>query len=579
MINLIKKSGKLLIGKKRKVAVLFFMMVISAVLETLGVTLIVPVVSMIMDPDFTGKNKFIGALYRYLPFRNQKEFAVACVIVLIFIFVFKNLFLICRYQYQFKFVCEERVEMQRKLLSGYLQKPYYYFMNINTAEILRMLGTDVNSIYQILITLLTLCSELIVSGVLVVLVFIISPMITAAVAAVLITSLIVIIKIVRPVLIAAGKNRKKYMTKTNKMLLHIFGGIKEIKITGTEEAFFNRYSKMCSLLALAERKNSFIETLPMMLLEMTGICSGLGVLAVFIYMEIDVKILIPQLAAFALAAVRLMPGMYRIANAVNSITYLEPSLDVVLNLLNENKNDSNNENEGTRTEEADRFKPDAIQKIKLEHVTFRYPKRNDFVFQNANISIPIGKSVGIVGTSGAGKTTIVDVLMGLLPFEKGTVLIDDKEVDFHACLWRKDVGYISQNLFMLDDSIRENIVFGRICHLQEERVWEVLEKAKLADFVRKLPSGLDTVIGEGGVRLSGGQRQRIAVARALFTDPGMIVMDEATSALDNETERAIMESIQELKAKKTLIIIAHRLSTIEQCDVLYRSCAGREADM
>lgn len=571
MINLIKKSGELFRGKKLKVSALFVMMVISAILETLGVTLIVPIVSMVMDSDFYKKNELVGKIYHYLPFQSQKEFAIICVILLILVFIVKNVFLIFRYWYQFKFVCDERVNTQRKLLSGYLQKPYYYFMNVDTAEILRMLGTDVNSIYQILVTVLTLFSELIVSAALVVVVFVLSPMITIAVAVVLVTALAFIIRIVRPSLVAAGKTRKEHMAKTNKMLLHIFGGIKEIKVTGTEKAFFAKYGETCSMLAAAERKNSVIEMLPMMLLEMTGICSGLSVLAFFIYVELDVTVLIPQLAAFALAAVRLLPSMYRIANAVNNITYLEPSLDVVLALLNENRKN----NAVIQSKTAEDFQMEDIQKIQLKHVTFQYPERNDLVFQDAGISIPIGKSVGIVGTSGAGKTTIVDMLMGLLPLEEGTVLVNNQVIDSNECLWRKHVGYISQNLFMLDDTIRENVVFGRECQKEDARVWQVLKQAKISDFVRKLPSGLDTVIGEGGVRLSGGQRQRIAVARALFLDPCIVVMDEATSALDHETERAIMESINELKEKKTLIIIAHRLSTIKQCDILYRVQGGK----
>ena len=214
--------------------------------------------------------------------------------------------------------------------------------------------------------------------------------------------------------------------------------------------------------------------------------------------------------------------------------------------------------------------------IVLKDITYKYPNTDVLIFDHADMTIPVGKSVGIVGTSGAGKTTVVDILLGLLQIETGSILADGVEVRDHYASWLKNIGYIPQTIFMIDSTIRRNVAFG--CpdeDIDDSKVWEALKEAQLDEFVRGLPEGLDTSIGERGIRLSGGQRQRIGIARALFEDPEVLVLDEATSALDNETEAAIMDSINRLHGRKTLIIIAHRLQTIEKCDMVYRVADGK----
>ena len=221
-------------------------------------------------------------------------------------------------------------------------------------------------------------------------------------------------------------------------------------------------------------------------------------------------------------------------------------------------------------------KLEVTREIRLENITYKYPNTNVLIFDHADMNIPIGSSVGIVGTTGAGKSTIVDILLGLLQIEEGSILADGQDVREHYASWLKNVGYIPQTVFMIDDSIRKNVAFGYPEEeIDDEKVWRALEEAQLDTFVRGLPEGLDTSIGERGIRISGGQRQRISIARALFEDPEVLVLDEATSALDNETEAAIMDSINRLHGKKTLIIIAHRLQTIEKCDMVYRVEEGK----
>ena len=286
----------------------------------------------------------------------------------------------------------------------------------------------------------------------------------------------------------------------------------------------------------------------------------------------DVTAMVPQIGAFSVAAMRLLPSANRINNYLTSISYFEPFFMGVSDNLQDEIHDEN----VIYDENAYRVKKDVeklpVEKeIVLDDIVYKYPNSEALIFDHAYMEIPVGTSVGIVGTSGAGKTTIVDIMLGLLQISEGSILADGVEVRDHYESWLKNIGYIPQNIFMVDSTIRKNVAFG--CadeEIDDAKVWEALKKASLDEFVRGLPQGLDTGIGERGIRISGGQRQRIGIARALYEDPEVLVLDEATSALDNDTEAAIMESINSLHGHKTLVIIAHRLQTIEKCDIVYR---------
>ena len=281
--------------------------------------------------------------------------------------------------------------------------------------------------------------------------------------------------------------------------------------------------------------------------------------------------LIPSLSAFAMAAIKLLPNINRIVAATNQISFLEPALDSIIKTLKEFQNES--------VEESVCIKEISVQRdIELHNITFHYPDSNKLILNHANMKIQVGHSVGIIGPSGAGKTTAVDIILGLLKPQEGQILVDGENVLENKEAWLKHVGYIPQTIFMLDATIRENIIFGNDVENDEVRLWNALEDAQLADFVRSLPDGLETAIGERGVRLSGGQRQRIGIARALYRNPDVLIFDEATSALDNDTEEAIMEAINALHGKKTMIIIAHRLSTIRECDSVFQVEDGKIMD-
>ncbi|MDE7327913.1 MAG: ABC transporter ATP-binding protein/permease, partial [Lachnospiraceae bacterium] len=321
-------------------------------------------------------------------------------------------------------------------------------------------------------------------------------------------------------------------------------------------------------------------------IEMSSVVSMLFALLVAVLMGVEVSGLVPTIAAFGMAAMKLMPSANRISTALNQVAYFEPSLDKLLESLELTAKEEGEQcvkkGKESRASRGGKTGANTVsvftleQTVELKKVTYYYPDTPHPVLKDADMRIPIGKSVGIVGASGAGKTTAVDIMLGLLHPQSGEVLVDGVPVGEHYAQWLSHIGYIPQMIFMLDDTIRANVAFGVAPDsVEEAKVWEALKEAQLADFVQGLPKGLDTVVGERGIRLSGGQRQRIGIARALYPNPKILFFDEATSALDTETESAIMESINRLHGRKTLVIIAHRLATIAECDMVYRVGEGK----
>ena len=309
------------------------------------------------------------------------------------------------------------------------------------------------------------------------------------------------------------------------------------------------------------------------MIETVSIAGMMACLIVLLLKGGNIEAELPALGGIVAAAYRLLPSANKINNQLNAISYFKPFLmNVSDNLIEE----IDNKNTDMSFADPDVKKLDIRKGISLRGITYKYPETERYIFKDADMEIPIGSAVGVVGSSGAGKTTIVDILLGLLKVEKGGVYADDVNTEDNYRGWLANVGYIPQMIYMLDGSIRKNVAFGvPDDKIDEARVWAVLEEAHLADYIRTLPDGLDTEIGERGIRISGGQRQRIGIARALYNDPEVLILDEATSALDNDTEAAIMESINALHGKKTLVIIAHRLQTIEKCDMVYRVKDGK----
>ena len=567
-----------------RVIIIGIMMVIGAFLETLGVGLILPLVSAITTPDIIETNKYAKMVCEIFDLHATRTFIIVVIAALIFVYIFKNLYLFFEYYVQYRFICNNRFAVQCKLMNVYLHRPYEYFLNAESGEIVRVVTTDTSSTFLLLSTVLSFFTEAVVSAALIITIIAADPFMAFLLAVVLGGMMLLIGKLIKPVLRRAGLKYQKNAGKMNKWLLQSISGIKEIKVAEKEEYFLDQFSKYGKRAIDSEKKNSVLGTVPRLAIEAFGISAMLAVIAILMWKGREVDTMLPQLSAFAMAAVRLMPSVNRMSASLNSMSYQEPALDKMLEHLSvaqrwESERDGETaiglrENAAACDSNGQKIKLD--QQVELSDITYSYPNTEQAVLEHANMVIPIGKSVGIVGSSGSGKTTAIDILLGLLPPQAGQVLVDGMDIREDYDGWLAHLGYIPQMIFMLDDTIRANVAFGIPAkEVDDAQVWKALEEAQLKEFVQSLPDGLDTTIGERGVRLSGGQRQRIGIARALYTDPELLIFDEATSALDNETEAAIMESINALHGRKTLVIIAHRLTTIEECDIVYRVENGK----
>lgn len=574
MINILKKFSRLLNRRqKRRLGILFLMMLVGACMESIGVSLMLPLMSTIMQPDIVENNPWIASICALLHIKSYRDFIILCIVALILVFVIKNLFLIFQYYAQTRFVYNNRFATQRRLLHIFMRRPYEYFLSVRSGEVIKLIQDDVNLTYAMLTTLLGLATESVVSVVLVITVFVMEPSMMVFIATSLLLTMLVITRSVKPIIRQEGLEAHKHAVLTNKWLLRAIQGIKEIKVTNKGDFFETNYNKSGGRYVQAEKCSSVMRSIPRLLIEMISVCSVLTMIVIMILQGKAIETLIPTLGAFALAAVKLLPSANRIVVALNDIAYKEPALNKLLENLELL--------ECNVPEEGSILKP-SEQKCKVEHqielkgITYSYPNSDKIVLQNADMVIPVGKSVGIMGTSGVGKTTAVDILLGLLQPQKGQVLVDGVDIQKNYAGWLSHIGYIPQMIFLLDDTIRANVAFGiPEEEIDDQKVRRALEEAQLGEFVRDLPQGLNTQIGERGVRLSGGQRQRIGIARALYPDPNVLIFDEATSALDNETEAALMESINSLHGRKTMVIIAHRLQTIQGCDLVYRIEDGK----
>lgn len=576
MIQIVKKFQKILSKQQKiRIVIIGFMMVIGAFLETLGVGLILPLVSAITTPNIIETNKYARLVCEFFDLHTTRTFMVAVIGALIFIYIFKNVYLFFEYYVQYRFICNNRFAVQHRLMEKYLQRPYEYFLNAESGEIVRVITDDTRNTFNLLSTVLSFFTEAVVSVALIITIIITDPFMAFLMAAVLGCTMFLIGHIIKPILKVAGVKYQKNFAKMNKWLLQSISGIKEVKVAEKESYFLTQFSKYGRIAIGSERKNMVLGQVPRLSIEACSISAMLAVIAILMWRGREIDTMLPQLSAFAMATVRLMPSVNRMTASLNQMSYYEPALDKMIEHLSDVERLEREEEQSvavdfsSNAENKERIKLE--QQIELSGIMFTYPNADHPVLENANMLVPIGKSIGIIGSSGAGKTTVVDIMLGLFKPQEGQVLADgvDIQTAYHA--WLSHIGYIPQMIFMLDDTIRGNVAFGIDSKdVDEQAVWKALEEAQLAEFVRSLPEGLDTQIGERGIRLSGGQRQRIGIARALYTDPELLIFDEATSALDNDTESAIMESINALHGKKTMVIIAHRLTTIEGCDMVYR---------
>ncbi len=578
MRKIYKKLMKLLDGRqKRQMVGIVILMLIGGILESLGIAMIAPIMAVVVSPQKVQESRALSFIYDLFHLNSTNQLAAVIMVSLIVVFVVKNIFLYFVNVVQLRFVYTNQFATSRRMMINFMERPYEYYLGADTSVIQRNITSDVNNMYGLILSCLQLISEIIVFICLVGILLSQDPVMTITIASLLVVVLLIIKFKIKPIMVKAGQENQDYYSGLYKWIDESVTGIKEIKIANKENYFINGYADCGAGYVNAVQKYGLYNSTPRLLIETIAIAGMIGYMLVVMGTGKELTDLIESLTVLAAAATRLLPSANRINNYLTSIAYFEPFLmNVTDNLQSEINDSSVNYNEGDYRVKTSVEKLPVTKSIDMVDICYKYPNTDKYILDKASMSIPVGKSVGIVGTSGAGKTTIVDVLLGLLKPESGSILADGVDVSQHYRGWLKNIGYIPQTIFMVDSTIRKNVAFGYADEdIDDNKVWQALKEAALDEFVKSLPEGLDTKIGERGIRLSGGQRQRIGIARALFEDPEVLVLDEATSALDNETEGAIMDSINRLHGRKTLIIIAHRLQTIEKCDMVFANRDGK----
>lgn len=549
---------------KIKFVILLIAAAIGSMLELLGVSLFSPFVEILMNPSTIHTQSYLSLLYDLTGVEDELDFIVMIAVVIILVYVVKNLYLAIEKNAIYKFSFNLQKKISVKLLDAYMKKPYTFHLNKNIAVLQRSLQDDTDQFAKGIIHILELFVEVVICIVLGVYLFIVSKSITVIVVGLLVVCVGIFTIISRKYSKSIGKECQIYKGKIYQWMNQALGGIKEIKILNREEYFIKEYEKCFKEYVWGVRINRLIGGLPKYVVEtvcMAGLL--LAIIVKILYGQKEIMEYIPQLAVMAVAAMKMMPAVGKINEHVSCILYAAPSFELLHNDLQSIEKDILEQKE-------DKVEWEFQEKIRVKNVKYHYPDSDENVINGADFEILKGQAVAFVGASGAGKTTMVDIILGLLQPQYGKIKADELDINKHKMAWQKEIGYIPQVIYLSDDTIRNNIAFGIPAdEIKEEAVIEALRKAQLLEFVENLPEGLDTFVGDRGVRLSGGQRQRIGIARALYHDPEVLVLDEATSALDSETEAAVMQSIEELKGNKTMLIIAHRLSTIENCDVIY----------
>ena len=569
-------AGKLLFildrQQKKYGMLLLICSLIGAAFEVLGVGIIVPLVSAFMNADQLLENQWIKIPAKWLRIKNSNQLVLFITLVVIFVFLIKNIYFVLLSWIRVKYSCKVSRELSSRMIKIYMKRGYEFFLSTNTSDLSRNINGDVSGVNTMLTQILRALIDILTIVLIVVYIMMTDWTMAIAVAVLSLICLLLIYGVFRKKMRKAGEMFSKYSALVNKYLLEALHGIKEILVKNKQEYFVENFDKANIQRQKATIRQTVGAESPAYIIE--GICvSGLlGTICMrLMFGSEDALALVPALASFAVGAFRILPSLGRISSALNTALYYIPSLNRVYDNLNEIiRYDANRivlEKEGTE---------DIIpilkfnKEIKLENIDWKYQNKENEVISGLNLTIKKGQSVALVGASGAGKTTLADIILGLLHPQGGKILVDGRDIADVNGNVSHIMGYVPQSVYLTDDTVRNNVAFGIApMDIDDNRVWKALEEAQLKEFVENLKNGLDTMVGDRGIRFSGGQRQRIAIARALYESPDILVFDEATASLDNETEAAVMESIKKLQGHKTLIIIAHRLSTIKDCEMIY----------
>ena len=579
MLTLIKKISEILPpADKSKLILLFIFMLIAGALEVLGIGLILAFISIISTPDKIMSIAWLAPILNNLGIVNSHDMLVYGSVSLIGIFLFKNSYIIIFNYVQVHFVYNRFRFIATRLFEKYMNAPYIFHLGNNTARLIRNITIEINLMVRfVMLPILVIIMEIVMMTGIIIFLIIIEPFITFISLIFMGIAGVLFLKIIKSKISLYGaqslNERARMIQKVNEGL----GGFKEISVKNRQSWFIERFHSSAKVIAKAETFHQIAQQVTKPIIETVAVTSMLLVALILVWQGRGVESVIPVLTLFGLATFKLMPSVTKIISNYNSIKYYRHTLTPIHEDLT--MMDKNNKNLKTDIIQKEQ-KINLIDTIKLKNISYSYPGSCELVLKDLSLTISRGAAVGFVGGSGAGKTTIIDLILGLLNPDQGDIIVDNKNIKNNISGWQKNIGYIPQFIYLADNTIRNNIAFGLDeKEIDEEQLLSAVKMAQLGDVIKRLPKGLDTMIGERGVRLSGGQRQRIGIARALYNNPEILIMDEATSSLDNRTEKYIIQSIERLKKGRTIIIIAHRLTTVKNCDKLFLIKDGRVVDM
>ena len=563
-------------GEKFKIILLFVMMMIAAVLEVAGIGMIPAFVAMVANPQRVLEHETFGVLFQRLGIESARELLIYGGVTLICIFIIKNIYILFFHYVKTRFVYARRYLFSHRLMTAYMQAPYTFYLQRNSSELLRNTSGEVNIlINNVLLPVLTLMKEAIMSLSIIIFLLLMEPAISVFVIVVMGGMAGLFLSLTQKRMRKYGRLAQEYRKEMIKTARQAFGGIKDARVTNREAFFINKYKHVAYESSQLQRYKTFLGQIPKPVVETLAVA---GIMSIAVVMHLQgrpIANIIPVIALFGVAIVRLLPTVQSMTKLLTDLRYNIYSVNPIYDDLTALKKYS----EEFKTDRRRKVKTTLTDTISIRNLHYHYPNSEEQALNGVSLDIPKGKAIAFVGPSGAGKTTIVDVLLGLLEPQKGEVLVDGKNIFDSISAWQRNIGYIPQFIYLSDDTLRHNIAFGVPDEkIDEERLRCAVEQAQLSELVARLPGELETVIGERGTRLSGGQRQRIGIARALYHNPQVLVMDEATSALDNITEKQIIDSIDALKGERTIVMIAHRLTTVMNCDVLYMMDQGRIVD-
>ena len=574
-MDIIRKM-RYILDRKQKIHICFLgvLIFIGGLLETVSVSAVLPIVYVIISPEQAQENKYIRMVMEALAIDSIEGFIVPLLWTLIVMYILKNAFLLFLASEQNRFIAFNRNKLISQVLREFLNRPYEFYLDADIPTVFRLTDSDIPNVFNILMSMISLVSEAVVFALLCIVMVVTDWKLLLFLIVVFGVLSLVMIKVLKPQLSRRGGKNQAIQSRIAKWRIQAIYGIKDVKVLHREAFFADNYEHSGKIGAGYARRHAVLNNTPRLLIEAVFMTSILIYIILYIQMGNDASTLIPMLTAFGVAAIRMMPSVNRINTYMTDISYFRPCLNYVYENMNINEISRRN-NQTLRPADTSK-KMQLRDKIALKGIVYAYPNTDKLIFDHADMVVPYGKSVGIMGPSGAGKSTIVDILLGLLKVREGSITCDGENIFDNYPAWLAQIGYIPQSIYLVDEPVRNNIAFGIADEeIDDSRIWQALEEAQLADFIRGLPEGLDTAIGDRGVRISGGQRQRLGIARALYHNPEILVFDEATSALDNETEAAVMEAINSFHGKKTMVIIAHRLNTIEKCDIIYKVDEGK----